>query len=141
MESRRNFLKKTGGFTAAMCSGLGLSALLQSCTTIKSVDVKYAQKKLSVLKTDLGEEGITILRNDRLSAGVYLIKQEESYGAYLMLCTHKDCELQPTGTFMTCPCHGSEFSNKGEVLAGPATEPLHQFKVTQDDTQVYVLLD
>ncbi len=141
MESRRNFLKKTGGFTAAMCSGIGLSALLQSCTTIKNVDVKYANKKLSVAKLDLGEEGITILRNDKLSAGVYLIQHDEGYAAYLMLCTHKNCELQPTGTFMTCPCHGSEFSNKGEVLTGPATEPLHQFKVTEDDTHVYVWLD
>src|SRR5215216_4572323 len=48
-------------------------------------------------------------------------------------CTHRQCSLAQGDleeTTVTCPCHGSEFDvRSGEVLEGPAREPVETYEV------------
>ena len=48
-------------------------------------------------------------------------------------CTHKQCSLAEGDleeTTVICPCHGSEFDvTSGEVLRGPAREPVGAYEV------------
>lgn len=48
-------------------------------------------------------------------------------------CTHMQCSLAEGDleeTTVICPCHGSEFDvTSGEVLRGPAREPVGSFEV------------
>ena len=44
------------------------------------------------------------------------------------------CRRGAQGTTVTCPCHGSEFNvTTGDVLRGPAREPVRSYPVRLED--------
>jgi len=55
-------------------------------------------------------------------------------------CPHQGCavSLTESGERLACPCHGSEFTIRGELLQGPATTPLTAYEVKTEDNQVLV---
>jgi len=141
--SRRTFVKNITSTTGLLCCGsLGISALLEGCQSAKNIQAIVSDNKIRIDKIEFESNSFLVLNNDRLTASIYLLKiNENEYRALLMLCTHKDCELRATGTFLTCPCHGSEFSNEGKVLSGPAMESLKGYKVADQNTHVIVDLN
>ena len=62
--------------------------------------------------------------------------------AFANLCTHEDCDLAfgaLDGEEIECDCHGSIFNVvSGNVLLGPATEPLPVFAVRVEGDDVLV---
>ena len=57
--------------------------------------------------------------------------------AYSAVCTHQGCIVEPQGSELQCPCHGSVFeSATGEVTKGPAPSALPTVAVTVKDGQV-----
>jgi thiosulfate dehydrogenase [quinone] large subunit len=64
-----------------------------------------------------------------------LVHNDTGYTAYVAICTHQNCEVQPrSGGILVCPCHNSEFDANagGEVISGPARRPLSPVTVTVD---------
>ncbi|MGN6033785.1 Rieske (2Fe-2S) protein [Brevibacterium casei] len=65
----------------------------------------------------------------------YVVTQpkEGEFYAFSSVCTHQGCQVRTvTEDKITCPCHSSQFSTTtGEVLAGPATEPLPKYEVSE----------
>lgn len=61
-------------------------------------------------------------------------KKGEFY-AFSSVCTHQGCQVRTiTEDKITCPCHSSQFSTTtGEVLGGPATDPLPEYSVSDAD--------
>jgi len=51
------------------------------------------------------------------------------------VCTHLGCILSwsPASGSFNCPCHGSRFTEQGEKIAGPATQPLVEYPVEVSD--------
>jgi Rieske Fe-S protein len=43
-------------------------------------------------------------------------------------CTHVGCPAQATAAGFSCPCHGSQFDERGARIAGPAVRPLDRFQ-------------
>jgi Rieske Fe-S protein len=68
-------------------------------------------------------------------------KQDGTYTALLLKCTHYDNPLTPTGNSYTCNVHGSKFSKAGDVQKGPAEHSLQQLPTTVSSTNLSILLN
>jgi len=81
--------------------------------------------------------GVTINKLRR----VWIIRNTE--GLYVMWarCTHLGCTPNwfPAESRFRCPCHGSNFSPAGDVIAGPAPKPLWRVKVDKTPQGVLVV--
>jgi len=123
-----------------------LGASLQSCGGVHYAAVESDAEKLSVLKSEFITEGksersfvLISLKNSNFPICLYKT-EEDTYVASLLKCTHRGCELNVGGGIYSCPCHGSEFSNEGKVLEGPADQDLKTFKTTTDNENIYIYI-
>jgi 3-phenylpropionate/trans-cinnamate dioxygenase ferredoxin component len=60
------------------------------------------------------------------------------------VCTHQQCSLaegELEGSTVECPCHGSQFDvTTGEVINGPASDPVDVFEVQTQDGGLQILI-
>ncbi|MDT0318074.1 QcrA and Rieske domain-containing protein [Streptomyces millisiae] len=62
---------------------------------------------------------------------------ETTVACFSAICTHAGCSVQPEGVELRCPCHQSVFdAATGEVLGGPAPEPLPAIGVRIEGDQI-----
>lgn len=92
-----------------------------------NVASQLLQGKLSRLSDDVDlkpGEG-NVFEVDGKRAGCY---KDEEGKLYIVntTCTHMGCELNWNSAERSwdCPCHGSRFTYKGDIIEGPATKPL-----------------
>ena len=144
---RREFVK-TCGF--ACLGGTALVTLLQSCASSNYFaqtvfeNNQIAIKKTEFVKTEKNksvQRKYVLVKSEKYNYPICVYKTiEENYIALLMECTHKGCELQPHGDYLICPCHGSEFTNKGIVQNPPAEANLKAFNIKTDNENIYIQL-
>ncbi|MBI3091568.1 MAG: ubiquinol-cytochrome c reductase iron-sulfur subunit [Candidatus Tectomicrobia bacterium] len=63
---------------------------------------------------------------------VWMIHTEKGIYSLIAICTHLGCTpnwFLENNRFQ-CPCHGSNFTLEGDVIAGPAPQPLFRAKIT-----------
>jgi len=75
-----------------------------------------------------------------LTAGGYIYQDniiiiktvKGNYIALSMICTHAGCTVQydGLGDQIFCPCHGSTYSDNGQVTGGPAPSSLQTYKTS-----------
>ncbi len=65
---------------------------------------------------------------------VILINKEDGELLLSSKCTHLGCSISKyeNGLFV-CPCHGSKYSIEGNVIEGPASEPLAKLEIKIDN--------
>ncbi len=61
---------------------------------------------------------------------LFVYRDHEGIRAVSAICTHLGCTLENTTDGFECPCHGSCFNMKGEVLSGPAPRDLAWYQVS-----------
>ena len=65
-------------------------------------------------------------------------RDENGVYAMTLTCSHQGCNMASDGTVsfsgVYCDCHGSQFTNNGSVVSGPAPDPLQHFAVEVDAT-------
>lgn len=103
-----------------MLSGSG-KFLKDAAITTKSLlkeHMKLPHDKLKDIK--IGEGGV--INNDGERLGVYRAT-EEKYYFVTTKCPHLGCSLEWNQNELTwdCPCHGSRFDYKGNLISNPAT--------------------
>jgi Rieske Fe-S protein len=144
---RKEFIITCG---LACLGGATLTALLESCAGANYfAQTSYANNQVIVPKSEFiriaKEKTIqrkyVLVRHDKFDYPICIYKlDEENYSALLMRCTHNGCELQPHGDYLSCPCHGSEFNNKGAVQNPPAEHKLQTFEIKTDNENIYLYL-
>jgi thiosulfate dehydrogenase [quinone] large subunit len=72
-----------------------------------------------------------------------LVHNDSGYSAYVAVCTHEGCQVSyfASRKVLACPCHGAQFdaANGGQVLRGPARQPLSPVPITVGpDGSVYL---
>jgi Rieske Fe-S protein len=118
---RRRFLQVVArGGVLAGAAGLGVG-----CGG-PSLSGTYAAGNVSQLQ--MGQ--LTGVSSGPLAVGL------DSGGVWAMslICPHAGCEASITASGATCPCHGSQFDDQGNVLRGPAQSGLTHYQVTVDGT-------
>ncbi|MCD6062829.1 MAG: hypothetical protein K0R82_740 [Flavipsychrobacter sp.] len=144
--TRQEFLKLCGGGCLGFVAMTALGGIAQASAALPFQDdankVMVEKCKFEKKKGDevVYRKYIKIFPGDMEYPIVIYRFAENDYLAILLKCTHRGTELNVNGDTISCPAHDSEFSNKGEVLNGPADEPLKIFTVTSDEQFIYVNL-
>ena len=121
---RRRFLVRMGGCLVALGLDLGCSS------DAMGEDTPEATGSAAV-----GNVATVPVGSLRFVAGKSLVLGRDGGGLYAMtsVCTHRRCDMSRSGSVssagLSCGCHGSTFSTNGEVLSGPAPQPLKHFRV------------
>lgn len=97
---------------------------------------RTAEERLTVEKGVIPPRGALVFRERRLA----VIREEGEIYALSLSCTHLGCAVTVTPDRLACPCHGSVFDRRGNVLKGPAARPLDRFRVEDAGDRVIVFL-
>lgn len=144
--NRAHFIKQCA---AGCVAGTLAATWLQSCTAQKALPVTYKNNQLLLpqsamytLHNDLKKwKRSLVIRHEQSPFPIVLFRYSNGdYRAFLLRCPHQGAELSVYGDLISCSAHGSEFNTQGEVQQGPADAPLHSFRVTQDQENIYIHL-
>ncbi len=129
---REEFLSKLGISLVTVCAGCCLASCgkgdtgTPTTTTITppagvnfAFDLSSDLRNIGDFKTNSGVIVVRIATGNTVSA----------FTAVQLACTHEGTSIgySPTQGKFICPNHGSEFSNSGTVLTGPATKSLKAY--------------
>ncbi len=139
MTTRREFLRHA--FGGAVCCALAPSLL--GCGGVQVLRATATGGRILVRREEL--EALTAdgkafaVDAPELDAPLLLVRGDDgAYRALTSRCTHQECRLNPSRSFLTCPCHGSVFDLDGNVVRGPAREPLRVYPVRAIDGGVEI---
>lgn len=125
--TRRTMIRSAG--VAGTVAVIGSSALTSACSSEESGGSDGAAAEAQVPTADVPVGSGTVVDE------TYVVTQpkEGEFFAFSSVCTHQGCQVRTvTEATITCPCHSSQFSTTtGEVVAGPAEEPLAEYEVTE----------
>jgi len=125
-QSRRRFLVAL----AFLASGLfALARFLKPAG-------KSRKTLLTVAKEDIPSNGALVYKEARVA----IAREGEKIYAVSLICTHLGCTVSATPGELVCPCHGSAFDWKGNVLKGPADRPLPSYKVEEREGKISVMM-
>jgi cytochrome b6-f complex iron-sulfur subunit len=139
--NRKQFLKTV----AATVVGTPLLGMLKGCAPSAPIIYARLTEDKAVLPASLLSQldapGSYIKVYIPAHAHPLLLFQQEDgeLTAVLSTCSHSGCEVRKVGTKFECPCHGSEYDLQGNVLRGPAPEPLERFRVVTSGAFLHIL--
>ena len=90
---------------------------------------------LTVPAGELPPSGALVYRETRVA----VVREGGDLYALSLVCTHLGCTVTVTPTGLLCPCHGSVYDRQGELLTGPATRPLHRYRVERQGELLVVI--
>ena len=78
MSSRREFIKGMAGTTTALCCGVGITTLFDSCTSVAQLQVPIIDNILRLDTSGFQDKDYVVIKNDRLPAPIYIHKENDT---------------------------------------------------------------
>lgn len=122
---RKDFIKKS----CLACMGIAASGVLleglSSCASFPVMKLNTVENVVQIKLEEFQVNKMMIVRPTQVDYDIFIHQVKESdYLVLVMKCSHQDWNLASNPKGFNCSLHGSMFDLKGNVLAGPATEPL-----------------
>ena len=139
---RRQFIKTSCNACLLLAAG---SVLFNStgCTPVKYAVIK-ANPVNDIIEIPIEVFNQSSLQIVRPKDWYYDIavqkKNDNTYTALLLQCTHQDNQLNVTGNGYHCSLHGSVFNKDGDVQKGPAETSLHQYATILNNNKLTIHL-
>ena len=106
------------------------SGVIEGVFIAKSAELKLRQPKVFYLKDSFG-----------ISTGYSLTRTSKGVVAFSTRCTHAGAPTSLSGTQLLCPAHGSIFNpESGEVIRGPALDPLKSYRTIEINEEVRIVI-
>jgi cytochrome b6-f complex iron-sulfur subunit len=148
--SRREFLQTLAGAAGVVLVGAGCGGEekpeSQAPLAEKNSDGTYTVKGGAKLEPGTAMGFLLpgkAAADDAAPAIVFVTKQGELQ-ALSARCTHAGCvvswEAEGANHILLCPCHGSRFDTKGQVLGGPAKKPLTAYTASKKGEDAIITL-
>ena len=106
------------------------SGVIEGVFIAKSAELKLRQPKVFYLKDSFG-----------ISTGYSLTRTSKGVVAFGTRCTHAGAPTNVSGTQLLCPAHKSIFNpESGEVIRGPALDPLKSYRTIEINGEVRIVI-
>jgi len=69
---------------------------------------------------------------------IAVVRKNQDIYALNLTCTHLGCTVNATSKGFICPCHGSVFTTRGDVVKGPADRSLKRLAVEEQGDDVLI---
>ena len=121
---RRSFIKKAAGTLALGAGSIAAFSYIRQFfprTAGERKRIKVGDPKKFPVDT------YTYMDEHKL----FLYRDHEGIKAVSAVCTHLGCIIEKSTDGFICPCHGSCYNERGEVLSGPAPRSLSWYEVNR----------
>jgi len=138
---RRDFLQSSCKACMLVAAGYFLPKLTGCSPAAYAVfKTEVTDKKITMPLSMFDQNSLQFVRPKGWYYDIAVQKKEDnSYSALLLMCTHQENQLTPAGkNGYTCSLHGSQFDANGTVRKGPAQEPLERFNTTIENNNLII---
>lgn len=133
-------------FIRSSCNACLLIAAGYALPTLSSCSPKYSIFKTSVVDKQVAmpislfdKSSLQLVRPHGWYYDIAVEKKEDgTYKALLLQCTHQENQLTPDGNGFHCSLHGSQFDKNGNVKKGPAERSLVSYQTFLKQDQLII---
>lgn len=99
------------------------------------------KRLVEVARTDNVRPG-SVYRTTRADEPLILTNDAGTIRTFAAICTHEGCPLgwNAQQRLIRCPCHGSAFDVRGQVVEGPAKKPLKEIETFVERGRVLIAI-
>lgn len=138
---RRQFIKSSCNACLLAGAGYLLSELAACSPAYSIIKTEIVNDEIQVPLASLSQSALQLVRPKGWLYDIAVQrKQDNTYEALLLQCTHQNNQLAPNGNGYTCDLHGSKFDKDGKVIKGPAEKPLKQYKTIINNDKLLIHL-
>lgn len=136
---RRNFLRSSCNACLLLATGFLMPALSGCGPSYQVLSTEIKEDRITVPSESFAKGPLVLVRPKGWYYSIALRKKEDNtYTALLLKCTHQDNQLTASSDGFSCSLHGSAYNREGQVTKGPAERALTTYPVTIESNQLII---